>query len=368
MVMSLPASARPPAGLAILASLLCCSPRLDLTARDPGPAGGADAGGAREPRDGAAPGFGFAPHDGGPPGAAQTPPPENSCGIRRYHLERRPAELMLVLDRSGSMAQRPRGAATSKWTDTTGALDETIMKTSSAILWGLKMFPSGDVTCAVTGSVEVPSALDNFAPVTGAYAAAGPRGDGTPTAQAVRNTVAYLQATASPHPRYLVLATDGEPTCMDGLDGDLRDDAAAVQAVGEAAAAGFHTFVLGIATGSGATTVLDDMATAGLEPRAGTPRYYPVTGRQDLIDSLGLITGRISDCTFALEPPPPAPDDVAVDLGGQRLARDPTHASGWDYGADMKSIQIYGALCDQLRAGTTTDVTIAYGCPSVVIP
>jgi len=53
-----------------------------------------------------------------------------TCGVETFELEPRPAELMLVLDRSGSMnTPAAPGAPTTKWTDVTSALDEAMMKT-----------------------------------------------------------------------------------------------------------------------------------------------------------------------------------------------------------------------------------------------
>lgn len=329
--------------------------------------GGSSSGGGGSSGGSGGSGFTFQPPDAGGvivPGGGDD---KKMCGFQKFVLERKPAELMLVLDRSGSMGDKPRGGVNTKWVDATAALDETIMKTAGSILWGLKMFPTTDVTCEIKDGVEVPSALDNYAPVTTAYKAAGPLGDGTPTAQALLKTVAYLQMTPSTNARYLVLATDGEPTCMDGINGDLRDDVAAVAAVDAAAKAGFHTFVLGIATGTGAATVLNNMAVAGLEPRPMDPKYYPVANRQDLINSLGLITGKISDCNFSLTTVPPSPNDVAVKVDGTRIERDTTMKNGWDYGPGMKSIQLFGAMCDQLKAGTAKNVDITYGCPGFVI-
>ena len=156
--------------------------------------------------------------DGGPGVVNPGGDDKKTCGLQKFDLERKPAELMLVLDRSGSMADKPRGGLTTKWADATAALNETIMQTAGTISWGLKMPSSTDVTCAINNSIEVPSALDNFTPVTTTYLTAGPNGDGTPTTQAIRKAVAYLQGKPSINKRYLVLTTDGEPTCMDGIN------------------------------------------------------------------------------------------------------------------------------------------------------
>jgi hypothetical protein len=106
-----------------------------------------------------------AARSGGSGGTGAGPNPDDkNCGLQTFKLQQRPAELMLVLDRSGSMND-PAGpmSTVSKWTDVTGALDETIMKTQSLVQWGLKSFPSSDMRCMVSDGVEVPSAAMNYA-------------------------------------------------------------------------------------------------------------------------------------------------------------------------------------------------------------
>jgi hypothetical protein len=316
-------------------------------------------------------GGGFTLSDAGAGGGVVTAPTAtdaNNCGFQHFDLARRPAELILVLDRSGSMRETPQGGTRSKWIETTEGLDEVITRTQGTVLWGLKLFPAGAVTCAVSDGIDVPAALNNAAAVTAAYRAAGPEGDGTPTAAVIAKTVAHLQATPSTNARYLLLATDGQPTCADGRDGGRDDAATTVQAVAAAAAAGFHTFVAGIATRPGPGQVLAQLAVAGQEPRPGDPTYYPVTSRQDLIDTFGIIAGRVSDCVFPLDVAPPSPGDVAVNVGGQRIGRDDSHADGWDYGPDNRSVRLYGPACDRVKASDRDQVNIIFGCPGVSIP
>jgi hypothetical protein len=307
-------------------------------------------------------------------------PDQKNCGLQTFSLQKRPAELMLVLDRSGSMNMPAPGSMNTKWTDVTDALNETIMKTQTTVQWGLKAFPTGTVMCGVNDGVEVPSAPMNYTNVWTQIQANAPgtgAGGGTPTTVAIDKAVAYLKATPSQNPRYLVLATDGEPNCaMGGNTGGGRrgggtgaaDDAAAIMSVANAAAAGFKTFVIGVATGADAENVLTGMAMAGGEPRLGTtPPYYPVTSKQDLINALGTITGLITDCVFHLTQPPPSPPDVAVNVGSTRVARDSAHTNGWDYNAGNDSIQFYGQACEDVKKASGQNVQIIYGCPGVVI-
>jgi von Willebrand factor type A domain-containing protein len=298
------------------------------------------------------------------PDASAVPPPNKNCGEKTYQLMRSPAELLLVLDRSGSMRMSAPGSLNSKWVDVTSALDETLMKTDSTVLWGLKTFPNL-ATCTVDDGVLVPSGPGNYLNLSTAIKAQTPDGNGTPTTIALQKAVSYLKTVTSSNPKYLVLATDGEPNCQDGLTPAKTDEIAAVQAVKDAAAAGFPTFVVGIAAGAFANTVLNDMAVAGMQPRAADPRYYPVNTRQDLITALGLITGAVTNCLFPLEHDPPSPDLVTVTVNGAKVARDAAHASGWDFAPGGKSIQLYGAACDEVKKGNNDQVSITFGCPDV---
>ena len=295
--------------------------------------------------------------------------PDASCGFQNYMLERRPAELLLVLDRSGSMRQPPSFMTpTSKWDETVPALNETIMKTEAAVSWGMKMFPAGQIECATTDGIDVPTAPGNAAMMLAAIAGTMPLGNGTPTRQAIQKAVAHLKATPTNTPRYILLATDGEPNCADDMTDGLEDAAGAVEAVRMAAAQGFKTFVIGIATQfSNANATLNMMADAGGEPRAGDPRYYPVANRQELVNALSLITGKVADCVFPLDKLPPSANDVAVDVNGMRVTRDQTKMNGWDYTANSMAIQIHGPACEAIKTANA-QVKITFGCPGVEIP
>jgi hypothetical protein len=303
--------------------------------------------------------------DTGPPPVSE----DANCGLKNFNLQRRPAEMLLVLDRSGSMRDPPTFMGlTSKWDETVPALHETVMKTAGQVQWGLKLFPGDFIVCNVADGVEVPPAIDNYPKVGAAIMGTTPTGNGTPTRYAIQKAIAYFQSTASINSRYIVLATDGEPNCADGMTNSLEDADGAVEAVRMANMAGYKTYVVGIATNFGtASATLDRLADAGGTARMGMPRYYPVASKQDLISTLSVITGKVADCVFPLDQMPPSPNDVAVDVDGARLGRDMNKMSGWDYGAGNKSIEIYGAACEKIKAGTSA-VKIIFGCPGMVIP
>jgi hypothetical protein len=186
----------------------------------------------------------------------------------------------------------------------------------------------------------------------------------TPTTQTLRNAVAWYARQNDAHPHYLMIATDGEPTCRAG-NGMGNDSTAAIQAVAEAYAAGVPTFVVGIGTVPGAEATLAAMAAAGGEPNTtpGQPPYYLVSSSQDLVNILEKAALRITPCEYPLAADPPDPDRVIIQYSGGVIARDLAHQAGWDYSSDGKSVVFYGDACTTLRGGSVTSVQTIYGCP-----
>jgi hypothetical protein len=312
------------------------------------------------------------------PGGPTMPSNEMNCGVKRHTLEKRPADLLLVLDRSGSMVDSVTDPATGmgveKWGATVGALDAVLQATQAQVSWGLKLYPVGGEQCNVADAPEVPVAAANHAAVLASINSMPAVRDGgsTPTQAAVRKATTVFQGTPSPNNRFLLVATDGEPNCAtDSGGGGFRgrsDRAGAVAAVTDALKAGIPSFIVGIATsGSEAHDTLNMMADAGGRPRNDATKYYPVASRAELITALEVITGQIASCTFPLDTPPPVVENVAVEVDGARLARD-NQVSGWSYGPNNRSIVLNGEVCDRLKAGTAKDVQILYGCPGAIIP
>jgi hypothetical protein len=285
-----------------------------------------------------------------------------NCGAKAFALTRSPAEILLVLDRSGSMGDPAMpGGLVSKWTSVTMAINETLMATNDTVHWGLKLF-SDPAGCLVPDGVNVAIAPMNYMPVWTTIMATIPTGS-TPTAQGVAKGAAYLKSIPTATPKYIVLATDGLPNCAGIGGGGANDEAGAIKAVADAAAATFHTFVIGIATaGTPADATLSMMAVAGGEPRATDPKYYPVTNRADLVATLGLIAGQVTNCLFPLDKVPPTRDGVSVRINGVVVPKDPTHMAGWDLTAGDKAVQVYGPICDKLKTSTGDNIEIIYEC------
>jgi von Willebrand factor type A domain-containing protein len=284
----------------------------------------------------------------------------SNCGERDFMLQHLPPDLMIVLDKSGSMADPPSTGGNSKWSQVTSALVSSIQMSQSQIRWGLMFFPF-DNACATASGPNVTCGDNNALTIQLAIGFQQPGGS-TPTADAVRHAATHLAGLSDPNPRYIVLATDGEPNCAGG-DPNTADNAGAEAAVSQAAAMGIHTFVIGISADAAADAVLSQMAMNGGEARAAAPYYYSVNSQADFVAAINAITGQVVSCTFAVPTPPPDPSLVRVQANGMDVPRDPTHTNGWDFGPMNQSITFYGMWCDRLRSGSITTIHAIYGCP-----
>jgi Mg-chelatase subunit ChlD len=328
-----------------------------------------------------------------------TTPTENSnCGLTSFDVNRRPADLLLVLDRSGSMSEHDvpgiNGQSVTRAQAAKDAVNEVIKQTEAGVRWGLKMFPEGSSAyCVVTDKIDVEVGLNNYAALSAIVNKDSFDGDGTPTAAAVSEAAKYLSALNDGNSKYLVLATDGEPSsdsknqCTGTwAEPDVRS--ATVNAVAAAAKQGIKTYVIGVNTTSSANATLNRLVQAGqtADPpiatgedvsssKNTTQHYYPADDFRGLVESLSKITGQVSDCRFPLDRKPEVPDNVVVKVtdGAGVLVRvplDSQHSDGWDYAdTDLRTIQVYGSWCDKVKAATANNkVSIIFGCKGQIIP
>lgn len=310
-------------------------------------------------------------------------PAMETCGITVHDLVRKPADVLLVLDRSASMKEKPAGGMEPKWDLVIPAVTEVIASTNTSVSWGMKSFPEGDragecTATSVTSKIDVPIAPNNAAAVNAQIMATNDEGDGTPTSDAIKAAVTYLKGVDDGNPKYILLATDGEPSCDGTTKGTDVARTAAVSAIQVAFDGGIPTYVVGVDTSkSSAKATLNNMAIAGGRAIGGTnpeaAHFYLASDKQGLVDSLTAITGEVNkSCVFNLDPRPPAPDFILVQIEDKDAAkfttvsRDPARLQGWEYtAANYTSLEVYGTACDAIK-NAADKVVIKYGCLGVV--
>ncbi len=300
-----------------------------------------------------------------PPLPTMVPLPVHpSCTYGRQTIRHYPPEVVLVLDRSGSMLSKVPMTDYSAWDAINVALETTVKNTSSSVAWGLKYFPT-TTGCNIADGVDVTPALNNGDKLFTSIKKATPviTGDGlpgTPLQAGVRAATTYLTSRRVPNPQFMIVASDGLPTCPAGVEGD-KDSLAAVT---EARAKGVSTFIMGSPGGSkAADKLLDGMAAAGGQAKDTVPRYFTVATKDNLLAAMENITTRVAKCVFVFDVAPPSPKDVGLYVDGRRVP-----ATDWAYGPNFLSLEVKGASCDVLKAAQAPRVEMILGCPGVPVP
>lgn len=308
-------------------------------------------------------------------GTGGTPDVANGeCAQQNFVLSSKPADVLLVLDRSKSMIEHtvPPDDKT-RWDAVVGGLTQVITATDAAVSWGLKLFPEGEGSeCSsgsVTDAVPAPIMPGNAKTVNGIIASTMAVGNGTPTGDAIKKATAYLQGRKVTN-QFIVLATDGQPSCPSGSDAALQY---AVDAITAAKTAGFPTYVIGVVDPADKSTPprLNAMADAGGTSRSDNPigdKFYQAYSQDELTMALKAVTGQVVSCVFEFDKKPPDENNIAVKINGQRVEQDPTKAQGWDYVDNQYlALELHGDACQQVKDATENKVDIIFGCKGVPI-
>lgn len=258
-------------------------------------------------------------------------------------------ELMLVVDRSGSMEFELAQSGGPKWPVLRDALSSTVQSTRE-VAFGLSMFPADD-GCA-PGGVDVELGGANLPAVDGVLVAAEPAG-GTPTHTTLAAMAAYFDSTPpSSGGRFILLATDGEPNCGGTPFTPASSVPETLAELESLAASGIRTFVLGFDAAAGTDPqVLTLMAQAG-----GTGQYYPAESPAELKTAIDDITASVMlpPCDYRLDFEVGDPDELGVTIDGDPIARDPTN--GWSYDPSTGVLTFRGQACETLQSGTADEV------------
>lgn len=342
------------------------------------------------------------------------------CESAPVELER--ANVLLVLDRSGSMGEQPAGYTTSKWDALQAELRQLLPEVQGVLSVGLELFPTPasaddpipsacapvDRCCEMPGDTEpnVPIGVGTttVAHILGALDAVGPVG-GTPTDVALGRAYEYFRTGAGASlggDRYVLLVTDGAPNCnaelscdadtciqnLEGLDGctvdginccrndplACLDDAATLEQIVALRGIGVRTAVVGLPGTERYASRFEQFAAAGDFQRAdGTTAYYAASedgGVAQLTEILSDIIRQLTGSCTVLVPyeiPNPNAVQLAVDCeivpatGGLT-----TYINGWwflePYGAGPLYATIAGPVCDRILTGGVERIDLILSC------
>jgi hypothetical protein len=204
---------------------------------------------------------------------------------------------------------------------------------------------------------QVNTEFDNVEAVRETYRAAGPqRGGDTPTGESIMQAALALSTVSDAAPKYILLATDGEPdTCAQPKPSEGLP--LAIEAASAAFAQGIRVLVLGVSDGLDAWRVQqlanagagkDPNLVYGVDADAEEP-FSASTDPRELAGQLRGIIGDVRSCTIELG------ERVGTEralegrlvLDGQPLDND--RRNGWTF-VDDNTVRLNGAACDQVLA------------------
>lgn len=261
-----------------------------------------------------------------------------------------PPNLMIILDRSGSMSATPDGQSAgtgrpSRWSLATQAIKRLLDRYGAQISVGLSLFPS-DASCG-PARVNIPTGSVTRDAILARLAATSPDGN-TPTAASVAAIAAASPQRDTRRQQFILLLTDGSPNCTTSpVD-------ATVDAITQAnlATPPIKTFVVGFGALLPAEQLaLNRMALAGGVPDSDPQyKYYRADNDTALNQALDRIIAQIPP-----PPPPPPPADLGMSPGTDAGAGQPGYGTPIpDLGVpDASSVYQPTNACDPPPTGDT---------------
>ncbi|MFO0601225.1 MAG: vWA domain-containing protein [Myxococcaceae bacterium] len=297
-----------------------------------------------------------------------------TCTTGDFTLQPATPQVMLLLDRSGSMSST--FGVGSRWSTLVSTLELALPPVDAQMQLGLTLFPAASSSgqeCVVPDEPLLYPATDQVASVLSALRSTTLVG-GTPTALALDVAASGLTGTA---PRAIVLATDGLPNCNASLNPATCscpsascataqrciDDARTLSVLAAHAAEGIPTWVVGIGDDVTSTTILDAMALAGGRPQSGTHRYVAANSSLELQAAFTSIRDELSACSFTSPSVPNTGGTVVLTLDGVTVPRDDTGTSGWLWNSvERGELALRGEWCAKAIAAKSPVVKLSVTC------
>jgi Cys-rich repeat protein len=290
------------------------------------------------------------------------------CGTSEFAIERLPPNVMILLDRSGSMDGTIGGVT--RWDIAKSAIQRITRAFDMEIRFGLATYSSCLSGGCSAGRVVVPIADINagfvnefLAPLLGRGSSSGTApnylcdsGDPeTSTGASLAALVGEPSLQDASRRNYVLLITDGgESGSCTPPDGTMGATMLFEQPVS------VGTFAVGFSADTNPDQ-LRAIAAAG-----GTGDFYQADDSAMLEAALDSIAAAVVGCDFHVDTAPPDPSMLYVYFNNDPTAL-PVGADGWTYDAATQTLTFEGAACDMLQAGSVSDVDVVYGCPGPTV-
>ncbi len=329
---------------------------------------------------------------------------QHVCGESDFMLQFEPPNVMLVLDKSGSMVKEenkwdPDGAGPSgvvtRWHSLQVTVEAMVEAYESRINFGMLLFPIltdpvDMYACTVDDEVDVPVAAMNADEILAVVPPNDADGmviyGSTPTRKGIALAATHLKTLDPAVPRAIFLITDGAANCPGNGNGgavwNTYDDELPI-VVEDTFMDGIPTYVVGIdikTTNTGTNAgdgdpnnivpfdKMNEVADAGgvpkMDPANPTEHFYQANNQIELDAALEAIAAQIGSCVVPLDPEPDDPTMLQIQVGGMVVPpiTDCATESGWLYvdAPPYNTIELCGTWCDEFKI--QGDLLAKYGC------
>lgn len=340
-----------------------------------------------------------------------------ACVGSNFEPELLPVVLMLVVDNSASMNERPRNSQSTKWEVTRTALAQTIDTMPPTAAVGVLYYPNMNtmpnpqdmldnprpVTACVNTEAMIPiselgdSGSDQRERISRSLDDTSPKGS-TPTHDAYDYALVNgMQASNLTGNRFMLLITDGAPTFKKNCEGGGMPNTPQptqpiIEEVLSARQDGVRSFIIGSpgsesVNGVDVRSWLSQAAVLGATARSGCSLYGPDFCHIDLSQdadfagalnaALARILGLITSCTFDVpatgkDGQPVQRDQINViytpgrGAEEQLIGRDdsPNCQDGWQFDADGRLV-LCPNTCALAQSTSGGSIELLFGCDSV---
>jgi len=270
------------------------------------------------------------------------------CGIEELVPDARPANVMLMLDRSESMYEMIEGRT--KWEIAASSLREVLPRFEDDVQFGLTLFP-GAISACQEGVVAHAVGTATAAQISETIDAALPGQGGTPIGDTLEMLDEFGGLDDPAFAQFVLLLSDGSETCLGHpatVAGELYDRAPRIQV---------YPVGFGRRVDDG---LLADIARASHTESGDARGYYRADDAAELTEVFDGILSSVIQCEFLLDEEAPVPSRVYAFFDETAVPRDTTN--GFEYDRDTHRVTFYGDACTTVRTGDRR-IRVVFGCP-----
>jgi hypothetical protein len=275
--------------------------------------------------------------------------PGGECGAEEFALTALPPNVMITLDRTGSMdGSVPNSGGLTRFEVASAAISDLLNIYDGTINFGLNLFSACTGNGCAAGTIVEPIGASSAAINT----AIGNTnlcfsGDNETVIGGTLDALIGEMSLQDPgRDNIVLLITDGEDNCGGG--GDVAAATLLAQPVP------VPVYVVGF-SGDVDAAELQSIADA-----ANTGQYIQADDANDLNAALQAVASSVASCSYLLGDTPDG--QIFVFFDNDPAGVPSSDSNGWSYDAATNTLTFHGATCDQIKSGMVQDIDVVFGC------